>query len=91
MESKDILLGLKKSINQLLNISKNKEVKYKEKESILIKKIVPYFHEILFDNFNKKVQKSPKSKEKQNNYWIFISKHFNTPLVRFCKELEKTS
>ena len=89
MESKDILLGLKKSINQLLNISKNKEVKYKEKESILIKKIVPYFHEILFDNFNKKEQKSPKSKEKQNNYWIFISKHFNTPLVRFCKELEK--
>ena len=87
MESKDILLELKKTINQLLDISNDKE--QKEKESILIKKIVPYFHEILSDNFNKKEQKSPKSKEKQNNYWIFISKHFNTPLVRFCKEFEK--
>ena len=87
MESKDILLELKKSINQLLNISKDKE--NEEKESILIKKIVPYFHEILSDNFNKKNQKSPKSIEKQNNYWIFSSKHFNTPLVRFCKEYEK--
>ena len=87
MESKDILLELKKTINQLLDISNDKE--QKEKESILIKKIVPYFHEILSDNFNKKEQKSPKSKENQNNYWIFISKHFNTPLVRFCKEFEK--
>ena len=96
MESKDILLELKKSINQLkkinktpLNLSKDKNPEQEEKDSILTKKLVPYFHGILSDNFNKKEQNSPESKENKNNYWIFISKHFNTPLVRFCKEFEK--
>ena len=96
MESKNIVLELTKSINQLKQINNlpllllnDKKKEQEEKEFPLIKKIISCFHQILMDNFTKKAQKSPQSKDNQCNYWIFISKHFNTPIVRFCKEYDK--
>ena len=94
-----LLNKLKNEIKQLKNLN-NSSIGIKEeeqseilkKEYSLLSKIVNCFQEILSDNFIiKDDQKSPSSdnKENKNYFWDFISKHFNTPVVGFCKMFEK--
>ena len=97
MESTDIIIKLKNFIKQLKIInttsfsqSQEETVEIEDKESLLLTKIVGCFNEILSNNFNNQNPLSPKSKENNNNYWSFISKHFNTPLVRFCIIYDKS-
>ena len=99
MESNEILSKLTNTINQLnqlhttsFGLAQEKASEIEKKESILITKIVGCFHEILSDNFNiknKPNQNSIETKDKNNYYWTFISKHFNTPVVKFCIIFEK--
>ena len=99
MESNEIFEELNNAIRQLkqlqtklLGANQEKASEIEKKESSLVIRIVGCFHEILLDNFipNKKEQsKSPENKENNSYYWDFISKHFNTPVVFFCRMLEK--
>lgn len=91
MEPNDIIEKLQNLIKQLklinttsLGLSEERTPEIEQKELVLIKKIVGCFNEILTDNFNIGEQNSPESSNKKNHYWTFISKHFNSPLVRFC-------
>ena len=91
MESNDIIIQLQNIINQLkqinitsLNISEGNKLEIKEKELLLIKKIVGCFDEILSDKLNIKNENIKEPKQNKNYYWTFISHHFNNPLVHFC-------
>ena len=91
MESIDIINKLKNAIKQLklinstsLSLPQERTNEIKEKESVFLTKIVGCFNEILSDNIINKNKQTSKEKEKKNNYWSFISRHFNSPLVRFC-------
>ena len=99
MESNEIFAELNNAITQLkqlqttlLGANQEKASEIEKKESSLVIRIVGCFHEILLDEFipNKDGQsKSPENKENNSYYWDFISKHFNTPVVFFCRMLEK--
>ena len=99
MESNEIFAELNNAIKQLkqlqttlLAANQEKASEIEKKESSLIIRIVGCFHEILSDNFIlKKDEKenNPENKENKNYYWDFISKHFNTPVVNFCRIFEK--
>ena len=94
-----LLERLKNEIKQLKKISKQsivlneeKEYEFLKKEYSILSKIVNYFHLILSDNFiinKKKSQQNSDNEENKNCFWDFISKHFNTPVVGFCKMFEK--
>lgn len=95
----DLLDKLKNVIKQLKEfnqeskfLNKEKESEFLKKESSLLSKIVNYFQLILSDNFIIKEEQNLQSsdnKENKNCFWYFISKHFNTPVVGFCKMFEK--
>ena len=96
MESNEVIQKLKNSVRQLKQLhkvsnmfSEENSEETNEKESVLIKEIVGYFDQILSNNFKIKDQLSPKSKHK-DHYWTFISKHFNSSLVRFCIIYDKS-
>ena len=90
---------LKNEIKQLKHLTKDsiiinqvKENELLKKESSSLSKIVNCFLSILSDNFiiNKEQnQSNSDNEEKKSLYWEFISKHFNTPVVGFCKMFEK--
>ena len=87
MESdKDIIINLKENISKLSNIEntleENKENKKDDQNYLIVQKIVDYFDIILSNNFIIK-EKNGLPKEKNNYYYAFITKHFNTPLIRF--------
>ena len=89
MESNEVIQKLKNSIKQLKQLYKVSNIfseetsqETNEKEPNLLKEIVGYFDQILSNNFKLKDQLSPKSKNK-DHYWTFISKHFNSSLVKF--------
>ena len=96
MESIEIFSKIKNTIKKLkqlnpslINPGQEKASETEKKETLLISKLVNSIHELLSDNYK---MKSPNSLEEKNNksyYWDFISKHFNTPEVRFCQILEK--
>ena len=99
-ESNQILSNLSKTIKQLkhlhstsFDIAQEKVSELEKNESALITKLVMSFHEILSDKFNIKNQQNQKDiqiEDKENkNYWTFISKHFNTPVMRYCVISEK--
>ena len=97
MESNDIIIKLTNTINQLkqlnttsLSIPQERSSEIEEKESVLISKIVGCFDDILLDNINIKKQKSPEQKDVKNHYWTYISKHLNTPVVRFTIAFDKS-
>ena len=91
-----VLDKLKNELNHLHNLSISP---YEEQESVILKKeysllskIVNCFQEILSDNFiinNGKKQQNSENEKNKKCYWDFISKHFNTPVVGFCKMFEK--
>ena len=90
MDSKEIISILKSLIKQLKEIRKpsselSDEISLEigEKEVQLIRKISVCFEEILSDKLIIKTQKD------QNNFWILITKHFNNPLVSFCRKYDK--
>ena len=88
MESdNNIIINLKDAITKLRQIDGSLQVNIgdkskEEQESILVKEIVDYFDLILTNNFIIK-ENSNLPKEKNNYYYAFITKHFNTPLIRF--------
>ena len=101
-ESNQILSNLSKTIKQLkqlhttsFGVAQEKASELEKKEAGLITKLVGSFHELLSDNFNiKKYQQNQKDiqieENKENkNYWTFISKHFNTPVMRYCVIFDK--
>ena len=100
-ESKQILSNLSKTIKQLkqlhttsFGVAQEKASELEKKESALITKLVGSFHEILSDNFIFKNQQNQKDmpieeKKENKNYWTFISKHFNTPVMRYCVIFDK--
>ena len=100
-ESNLILSNLTKTLKQLkklhttsLGLPPEKASELEKKESALITKLVGSFHEILSDNFIIKSQQNQKEMQmeenKENkNYWTFISKHFNTPVMRYCIIFDK--
>ena len=95
MDSKDFFRKIQNSINQLKSLSKQsllcKELTLDigEKEVQLISNIVYFFDQILCHKLIIKNEKSPKLMGKNNNYWSFISNHFNNPLVQFCRTYDK--
>ena len=91
MESIDIIKKLKNTIKQLklinstsLALSQERTNEIKEKESVILTKIVKCFNEILSDNIINSDNQTSRTSEKKSSYWSIISKHFNSPLVRFC-------
>ena len=94
-----IIEKLKNEIKQLKHLNdaskdlnEEKQSEVFKKEYSLLSKIVNSLKEILSDNFIiNDEQKQPKSDNEQNKncFWDFISKHFNTPVVGFCKMFEK--
>ena len=91
MESNDIIINLINTINQInqinktsLSLTQERTAEIEEKKSVLILKVVGCFDEILSNNLIYKNQKSPEMKDSKNHYWVFISEHFNTPVIRFC-------
>ncbi len=99
MESNEIFAELNNAIKQLnqlqttlLGANQEKASEIEKKESSLVIRIVGCFHEILSDNYIiKKDEKEngQENKENKSYYWDFISKHFNTPVVNFCRIFEK--
>ena len=96
MESNEIIFKLKNTIKQLkqlhttsLGVSKERLLDLEKKESVLITKLVGCFHEIFSDNFIQKNEEVKDKKENKSSYWSFISKHFNTPVTKFCIIFEK--
>lgn len=99
MESNDVISKLKNVINQLeelkpmsLGIHTEKVSEKEKKEISLLTKIVNFMHEILSDNYKKMKENNQKIQVIKGNksyYWDFISKHFNTPVVRFTILYEK--
>ena len=91
MESNEIIFKLTNTIKQLkqlhttsLGVSKERASELEKKESVLITKLVGCFHEIFSDNFIQKNEEVKGNKENKISYWSFISKHFNTPVTKFC-------
>ena len=91
MESNAVITQLKNLINQLkqinitsLSLPEERTPEIEEKETLLIRKIVGCFDEILSNKFNLKNLQIKESLENKSNYWTFISQHFNNPLVHFC-------
>ena len=87
METDNIIANLKDTVTKLRQMDEplqsNADGKSEEEqESTLVKKIVDYFDIILTNNFIIK-ENSNLPKEKNNYYYDFIIKHFNTPLIRF--------
>ena len=88
MESdNNIIKSLKDNIIKLRQLnesfkSSDEELPKEEQESILLQKLVDNFDLILSNNFIPK-ENSNLAKEKNNYYYSFITKHFNTPLIRF--------
>ena len=88
MESdNNIIKSLKDNIIKLRQLnesmkSSDEELPKEEQESILLQKLVDNFDLILSNNFIPK-ENSNLPKEKNNYYYSFITKHFNTPLIRF--------
>ena len=82
---------LKRIKNEPIGLCKEKESEILKNEHCLLLKIVNCLQEILSDNFIiNNEQNQQNSNNKNNNfYWNFISKHFNTPVVCFCKIFEK--
>ena len=88
MNSKEIMPTLKHLIKQLKEIRKptfelSNEISLDigEKEAQLIRKISVCFEEILSD-------KLILENEKDHNCWTLITKHFNNPLVSFCRKYD---
>ena len=95
MELSDTLIKLNNIIKQLkqfhntsLDLKEGKKSEILKKESCLLTKLVNCFHEILSDNLIIKKEDNPKEAENSKHYWNFISKHFNTNVVIFCKQYE---
>jgi len=96
-ESNHILSNISKTIKQLkqlhsssFNVAQEKAPDIEKKESLLFTKLVGSFHELLSDNFNiKNLQIQIGEKKENKNYWSFISKHFNTPVMRYCVIFDK--
>lgn len=91
MDSKELIPLLKSLINQLKEIKKpqielSEEISLEigEKEAQLIRKISVCFEEILSDKLILKKEKSL-----ENNCWTLITKHFNNPLVSFCRQYDE--
>jgi len=87
MESDNIIKNLKECIRKLKQFhdsiqSSEEEMPKEEQESNLIQKLVDCFDIILSNNFILKDHPNLQ-KEKNNYYYAFITKHFNTPLIRF--------
>ena len=88
MESdNNIIKSLKDNIIKLRQLneslkSNDEELPKEEQESILLQKLVDNFDLILSNGFVPK-ENSNLPKEKNNYYYAFIIKHFNTPLIRF--------
>ena len=96
MESNEIIFKLTNTIKQLkqlhttsLGVSKERASELEKKESVLITKLVGCFHEIFSDNYIQKNEEVNGNKENKISYWSFISKHFNTPVTKFCIIFEK--
>lgn len=96
MESNEIIFKLTNTIKQLkqlhttsLGVSKERASELEKKESVLITKLVGCFHEIFSDNFIQKNEEVKSNKENKSSYWSFISKHFNSPVTKFCIIFEK--
>ena len=97
MESNEIIFKLTNTIKQLkqlhttsLGVSKERASELEKKESVLITKLVGCFHEIFSDNFIQKNEEVKSNKENKSSYWSFISKHFNSPVTKFCIIFEKS-
>ena len=87
MESdKDIIINLKENISKLIKIEntpkENDENKIDDENYLIVQKVVDYFDIILSNNFKLK-EKNELPQEENNYYNAFITKHFNTPLIRF--------
>jgi hypothetical protein len=96
MESNEIIFKLTDTIKQLkqlhtrsLGVSKERVSELEKKETVLITKLVGCFHEIFSDNFIQKNEEVKSNKENKSTYWSLISKHFNTPVTKFCIIFEK--
>lgn len=95
MDSKEFIGKIQNSINKLKQLSRqslfSKELTLDigQKEIQLISNIVYCFDQILCHKLIIKNEKTPKLKAKSNNYWGFISNHFNNPLVQFCRAYDK--
>ena len=85
---KNIIKQLKKLHSEPPGLGQEKASDLEKKEYSLISKIVNCFHEILSDNFNLKEEHHEKN-ENDNYYWSLITKHFNTPVVCFCRIFER--
>jgi hypothetical protein len=87
MESdKDIIINLKENVSKLIKIEntqkENEENKINDENYLILQKVVDYFDIILSNNF--KIKKENDLPPEENNYYnAFITKHFNTPLIRF--------
>ena len=86
-DNKKIIKNLKEYIIKLRQINETllpseEEISKDEQETTLLQKIVDIFDFILSNNFKIK-EDCNLPKEKKNYYYLFISKHFNTPLNRF--------
>ena len=95
MELSDTLIKLENIIKQLkqfhntsLDLKEGKKSEILKKESSLLTKLVNCFHEILSDNLIMEEEENPKAPDNRNHYWNFISKHFNTTVVIFCRQHE---
>ena len=98
MESIDIFTELDKSIKQLeeyqtslLGANQENSTEIEKKVSILILRIVGCFDEILSNKYIPNKEETgnlPENKNNKNYYWDFISKHFNTPVSKFCRTFE---
>ena len=96
MESNEIINKIKNIIKQLkqfhcssIEIKEEKNSEIIKKESSLLTKLVNCFHEILSYNLNFKKEENSRSENNNNYYWNFISKHFNTKVVLFCRQYNK--
>ena len=91
MDSKELIPILKSLIIQLkekgkpqFEMSDELSLEIGEKEARIIKKISECFEEILSDKLilkNENIQ--------ENNCWTLIAKHFNNPLVSFCRKYDE--
>jgi hypothetical protein len=95
MEPAEIFAEINNTIQKLKQLNppiigngEEKASEVQKKETPLISKIVNRIHEILSDHYKEKSPNFLEESKNKNYYWDFISKHFNTPEVRFCQMLE---
>ena len=95
MLSVEIFSKIKNIIKQLKQLEttttiigpvEEKALEVGKKEASLLQKLVNYFDEILSDKY---IIPKEEKKENHNFYWDYISKHFNTPIVNFCRNFDK--